>query len=384
MLSVPNIRIAMFSSRETRMIKTVVSLTKNAKYLFSFLESADTDPSKIDIAIVSSNDSPAREQFALARAAKPSIEVLYIGGEATNAEDAVHYVLHKKLVTDLVPRLIHLSDVLMAVRHKLTLPATPPATIAAANLAGPANSVPAAEVATVTRPLPIVAAPASTVLVSETIQPQVQPLPSATLQAAAVATAPVAPTAPRVSEPPVVVRLAVKPQRERLRALVVDDSPTVRAQLVQIIERIGMKCDSAAGGLEALNLLAEKAYHIIYVDVVMPDMDGYKLTREIKRNIEYKSTPVIILTSQSSPFDRARGALAGCDTFLTKPVDLKRFYDASAKMLRKSMAVDDLGSWITDPTLPVTAPVPSANAAPPLPQQAGLASVSNMANFRKP
>jgi hypothetical protein len=48
------------------------------------------------------------------------------------------------------------------------------------------------------------------------------------------------------------------------------------------------------------------------------------------------------------------------------------------------MAVDDLGSWITDPTLPVTAPVPSANAAPPLPQQAGLASVSNMANFRKP
>jgi DNA-binding response OmpR family regulator len=117
---------------------------------------------------------------------------------------------------------------------------------------------------------------------------------------------------------------------------------------------------------------------------VMPDMDGYKLTREIKRNIEYKSTPVIILTSQSSPFDRARGALAGCDTFLTKPVDLKRFYDASAKMLRKSMAVDDLGSWITDPTLPVTAPVPSANAAPPLPQQAGLASVSNMANFRKP
>ena len=378
MSSVPNIRISMFSSRETRMIKTVVSLTKNAKYLFSFVESAETDIANVDIAIVSSNDADARAKFAQALALKPDIQVLYIGGEATSAEDVEHYVLHKKLVTDLVPHLVHLGDVLMAARLKAraTAPTIPPATIAA-TLANAAHQL--------NKTIPS----ASAQFAVPTPTPALAP---ATASALAPAPAPQAPTAhaptplQRVApvselQPPVVVRLAAKPQKERLRALVVDDSPTVRAQLVQIIERIGMKCDAAAGGREALNLLAEKSYHIIYVDVVMPDMDGYKLTREIKRNAEYKSTPVIILTSQSSPFDRARGALAGCDTFLTKPVDLKRFYEASAKMLRKSMAIDDLGSWITDPTVAVAIPVPVAPQATPQNGQAG--NISSIANFRK-
>jgi DNA-binding response OmpR family regulator len=78
-------------------------------------------------------------------------------------------------------------------------------------------------------------------------------------------------------------------------------------------------------------------------------MDGYKLTREIKRGRSHKHTPVIILTSQSSPFDRARGALAGCDIYLTKPVGLKAFFEAATKALRKSMAVDDLSLWLTEP-----------------------------------
>lgn len=376
MSSVPNIRIAMFSSRETRMIKTVVSLTKNAKYLFSFVDSAEADIANVDIAIVSSNDADARVMFAQARALKPDIQVLYIGGEATSAEDIEHYVLHKKLVTDLVPHLVHLGDVLMAARLKAraTAPTIPPATIEArlANAAHQLNkTIPPASVQfAVPTPTP---APAPASVLGAASAPQA-PAPHAATPIQRVAS---------VSDlqPPVVVRLAVKPQKERLRALVVDDSPTVRAQLVQIIERIGMKCDAAAGGREALNLLAEKSYHIIYVDVVMPDMDGYKLTREIKRNAEYKSTPVIILTSQSSPFDRARGALAGCDTFLTKPVDLKRFYDASAKMLRKSMAVDDLGSWITDPTVAVSIPAPAAAQATPQNGQAG--NISSIANFRK-
>jgi DNA-binding response OmpR family regulator len=377
MSSVPNIRIAMFSSRETRMIKTVVSLTKNAKYLFSFVDSAETDIANMDIAIVSSNDVDARAKFAQALAIKPDIQVLYIGGEATSAEDIEHYVLHKKLVTDLVPHLVHLGDVLMAARLKAraTAPSIPPATIAAA-LANAADQL--------NKTVPPRTAPTPA---AQFVPPAPSPTSAPTHAPTAHAATPIQRVAP-VSElqPPVVVRLAVKPQKERLRALVVDDSPTVRAQLVQIIERIGMKCDAAAGGREALNLLAEKSYHIIYVDVVMPDMDGYKLTREIKRNAEYKSTPVIILTSQSSPFDRARGALAGCDTFLTKPVDLKRFYEASAKMLRKSMAVDDLGSWITDPTLPVPtpAPAPAPAMAPPATQQnSQTGNISSMANFRK-
>ncbi|HET7868073.1 MAG TPA: response regulator [Burkholderiaceae bacterium] len=137
-----------------------------------------------------------------------------------------------------------------------------------------------------------------------------------------------------------------------LRALVVDDSPTVRTQLSNVIMRIGMQCDLADGAAEALARLDAAHYDLIVVDVLMPDMDGYKLTREIKRGRTHKHAPVIILTSQSSPFDRARGALAGCDIYLAKPVGVKAFFEAATKALRKSMAVDDLSPWLTEPGAP--------------------------------
>lgn len=146
-------------------------------------------------------------------------------------------------------------------------------------------------------------------------------------------------------------------QRERLRALVVADSPTVRQQLAIIVDRLGLRCDTAESGAEALALLENNAYDIIYVDAEMPDMDGYRLTREIKRNRAHKAIPVIILASKSSPFERARGALAGCDTYLTKPVELKRFFEATRNCLLKNRAVADSHDWITDPTIaPLSAP----------------------------
>jgi twitching motility two-component system response regulator PilG len=138
---------------------------------------------------------------------------------------------------------------------------------------------------------------------------------------------------------------------KKLRALIVDDSQTVRTQLANVMSRIGMACDIADGAKAALSRLSAQQYDLIYVDVMMPDMDGYTLTREIKRDRANKA-PVIILTSQSSPFDRARGALAGCDIFLTKPVGMKQFYAATTKALRKSLAVDDLSEWIRDPSVP--------------------------------
>lgn len=171
------------------------------------------------------------------------------------------------------------------------------------------------------------------------------------------------PAAPSTS-PKKIVQLVTRPRPERLRALVVDDSPTVRSQLVKVIERMGLECDTAEGGEAALQKLAHQSYNMIYVDVVMPDMDGYKLTREIKRNRTHKSTPVVILTSRSSPFDRARGALAGCDTYLTKPVELKRLFEATSQCLKKSMAVIDLNDWITDPSLPAPAAPPQQPTSP--------------------
>ena len=83
--------------------------------------------------------------------------------------------------------------------------------------------------------------------------------------------------------------------------------------------------DLAEDGERAIELIAGERYDIVFLDVVLPGMDGYKICRTIKRDKRTKGTPVIMLTGKSSPFDRVKGKLAGCDTYLTKPVDHATF-----------------------------------------------------------
>lgn len=135
-------------------------------------------------------------------------------------------------------------------------------------------------------------------------------------------------------------------ERRRPRALIVDDSPTVRRQLSLALHQIGLDSEAVASAREALDVLAMRRYEMVLADVVMPDMDGYKLTRTIKRNKALRGMPVIILTSRSSPFDLARGALAGCNSYLVKPVPLKQLEAAIVKQLRRSLAIDDLRGLI--------------------------------------
>src|SRR5690606_6643887 len=111
---------------------------------------------------------------------------------------------------------------------------------------------------------------------------------------------------------PVPPRVPQRPSAPRVQVLVVDASPTVRRQLTLAFDRMGVACDavpSAAAGLERMSAIR---YDLVLVDVVMPEVDGYQLTREIRRR--HRGIPVIILTSRSSPFDLARGALAGCSS----------------------------------------------------------------------
>lgn len=123
---------------------------------------------------------------------------------------------------------------------------------------------------------------------------------------------------------------------EPLAALVVDDSLTVRTQLQGALERIGLKGTLAENGAAAIEAVQKSRFDLILLDVVMPGIDGYALCRQIKTAPATRSTPIVMLTSRSSPFDRARGALAGCDTYLTKPIDLKSFYRAVDKVLLKA------------------------------------------------
>ncbi|MCP5158465.1 MAG: response regulator [Gammaproteobacteria bacterium] len=117
-------------------------------------------------------------------------------------------------------------------------------------------------------------------------------------------------------------------------ALVVDDSSTVRKQVELELKLLGIQTDTAESGEDAFGLLAQKDYDIIFLDVILPGVDGYQICKTIKKDKARKKTPIIMLTSKSSPFDRVKGALAGCDTYLTKPAKQNSFQKVVKKYLK--------------------------------------------------
>jgi len=102
------------------------------------------------------------------------------------------------------------------------------------------------------------------------------------------------------------------------RALVVDDSPSVRKQLELELELFEVDVDYAATAKEAMDYLGQVNYDVAFLDVVLPDKDGFSICRHIKETSE--STSVIMLTGKAKQADKVKGALAGCDAYMVKPV----------------------------------------------------------------
>ncbi len=121
------------------------------------------------------------------------------------------------------------------------------------------------------------------------------------------------------------------------RALVVDDSLPVRKQVEIEFSLMGVKADLVESGDLALMRIQERSYDIIFLDVVMPGVDGYEVCKRIRRMPAYKAVPIVLLTSRSSSFDKLKGALAGCDTYLVKPINHNEF----DKVLAKHFALID-------------------------------------------
>ncbi|MCB1742427.1 MAG: response regulator [Gammaproteobacteria bacterium] len=130
----------------------------------------------------------------------------------------------------------------------------------------------------------------------------------------------------------------------RPRALVVDDSLAVRRQVGLALRKAGIDADFADNGETALALLQQSSYEILFLDVVMPGMDGYEVCRQLKRSRATKHIPVVMLTGKSSPFDKVKGKLSGCNTYLTKPVTLREFNKALSRCLEQPPAFESLAS----------------------------------------
>jgi twitching motility two-component system response regulator PilG len=104
-----------------------------------------------------------------------------------------------------------------------------------------------------------------------------------------------------------------------LRVMVIDDSKTIRRTAETLLKKEGCEVFTANDGFEALSKIADHHPHIIFVDIMMPRLDGYQTCALIKHNQKFKAIPVIMLSSKDGLFDRARGRIVGSEQYLTKP-----------------------------------------------------------------
>lgn len=103
------------------------------------------------------------------------------------------------------------------------------------------------------------------------------------------------------------------------KVMVIDDSKTIRRTAETLLRKAGCEVITATDGFEALAKIADHRPDIIFVDIMMPRLDGYQTCALIKHNQAFKSTPVVMLSSKDGLFDRARGRIVGSEEYLTKP-----------------------------------------------------------------
>ena len=106
---------------------------------------------------------------------------------------------------------------------------------------------------------------------------------------------------------------------DSVKVLVIDDSKTIRRTAENLLTKEGFDVITATDGFDALAKIADTRPEIIFVDIMMPRLDGYQTCALIKNNSELKTTPVVMLSSKDGLFDKAKGRIVGSDEYITKP-----------------------------------------------------------------
>jgi CheY-like chemotaxis protein len=265
------------------------------------------------------------EKAAVDKPATPKVEVEKTAAEKIQAAAAN---LMASGVTPLSPAA--LSAVVGTSATRSSLRVVPSASPMAASL--PSATSTHARIADA----PMTAAPPVTSRIAEapmgpppsTVTPAPAPVASAPIASApAPAAVPLSPAAPASAmpsaAPPTFVPGAPTARHEEqvFRVLAVDDSPLMRTFLQNKLAPYGISPEFAASGEEALFKISKQHFDMIFLDVMLPGMDGYDVCKMIKKNKDNNLMKVVMLTSKDKTFDRIRGTMAGCDGYLTKPVD---------------------------------------------------------------
>jgi len=119
-----------------------------------------------------------------------------------------------------------------------------------------------------------------------------------------------------------------------LRILVVEDSPTMRQLISFALKRMkGIEIVEASDGVEGLKKLNSGTYNLIITDINMPVMDGLKLISLVRRDLKYRTIPIMIITTEGGAEDRERALALGADAYITKPIQAGNVLDAAKSLL---------------------------------------------------
>ncbi len=125
------------------------------------------------------------------------------------------------------------------------------------------------------------------------------------------------------------------PDLQGLKILVIDDSKTIRRTAETLLAKEGCTVFTAMDGFDALSKIADHHPDVIFVDIMMPRLDGYQTCSLIKHNDSFRHIPVIMLSSKDGLFDRARGRIVGAEQYLTKPFTRDELLGAIAQQVER-------------------------------------------------
>ena len=120
------------------------------------------------------------------------------------------------------------------------------------------------------------------------------------------------------------------------KLLIVDDEPHIRLLLEQTLEELedwDVELLTATNGLEALETIQREKPNLVFLDVMMPKMNGYDVCQKVKADPSLSDTYIIMLTAKGQEFERSRGNDVGADVYMTKPFDPDEILEKSCEVL---------------------------------------------------
>jgi twitching motility two-component system response regulator PilG len=122
---------------------------------------------------------------------------------------------------------------------------------------------------------------------------------------------------------------------QAIKVMVIDDSNTIRRTAETLLTKAGCEVITAVDGFDSLAKIVDGEPDIIFVDIMMPRLDGYQTCALIKNNDQYKDIPVVMLSSKDGLFDKAKGRIVGADEYLTKPFSKNELFEVLEKFVTR-------------------------------------------------